>query len=65
MQTIEFEYVIDNGIITIPEKFKSMTTNGAKVQIFIKPVPLQKTDLFPFAGIDMSEYIFNREEANE
>jgi hypothetical protein len=65
MQTIEFEDVIDNGVITIPKEFKSITQNGTKVKIIIKPIPLRKTDLFPFAEVDMSGFVFKRDAINE
>ena len=74
MQLHEFYAVPENGIITIPEKYRNKMITRVKVILFDdKPIeseprqntPPRKSDLLLAPSLDTKGWKFSREEANE
>jgi hypothetical protein len=76
MQTIEFQSVVENDVIRIPEAYRGAFTSPIRVMIFSNDMPNPKihrrTKAKPFTPSDFSAlkldtrgWKFNREEANE
>ena len=72
MQTIEFDSYVENGVITVPLKYQKIITRLVKVIVSPKEeVPdtsynttVGKKNLYSL-DVDMSGFIFNRNEINE
>ncbi|GHV81648.1 hypothetical protein AGMMS49991_02060 [Spirochaetia bacterium] len=79
MQAIEFNSVITNGVIPIPEQYKGKIGNEVKVIAFPEHSPAQEGPViypprntgpiteanFQAVKIDTRNFVFNRDEANE
>jgi hypothetical protein len=65
MKTFAFQSVAKDGYIKIPEEYRNELTSTIKVFVVPQGRQRQKSDAFPYLGIDMSGYTFDREEANE
>jgi hypothetical protein len=67
MQAVEFESHVENGVITIPYKYRDSVADTVRVILLNSESP--KTDKKPkkiySIEIDMTGYKFNRDEANE
>jgi hypothetical protein len=65
MKTIEFMSTIQDGYIKIPDIYRNELSPDVKVILMTKKdEKKQKSDLFPYLGIDMSGFKFDRAEAN-
>ncbi len=70
MQAIEFETVSKDGIIKIPDSYQDFISKPLKV-ILLRADEPEKTspdkvdEFFDGINIDLSEYKFDRDEANE
>jgi hypothetical protein len=66
MQAIEFNATVENGVIPIPHQYKNSIADNVRVIVLSDPImeKSQKKKIHSI-GIDMTGYIFNREEANE
>ena len=76
MHSIQFETIVNDNIIIIPDKYKDSIRSGAKVKV-VTTVPIENTDNtktkakvlsandFTALQIDTLSFRFNREEANE
>jgi len=75
MQAIEFEYQLQNGLIQVPKHYQHWFQKPVKVillatdKIAKKPqtesINEEVKNFFENLQIDLSEYHFNRDEANE
>lgn len=74
MKTIRFSTKAKNGIITIPKKYQKFLSNPVKVTLQVEAKEKEKhmkstnTDIDMFFGkfqIDLRNYRFNRDDANE
>ena len=66
MQAVEFNAIVENGVIPIPRQHKKRVTDKVRVIVLSenhaeKP---KKKKIYSI-GIDMTGYKFNRDEANE
>jgi len=66
MQAVEFESIIDDGIIRIPDEIKNQVGKQVKVILLSKDtVKIQKkAKTFSAISIDTKGFVFDREEAN-
>ena len=72
MQAFEFQTTAQDGIIRIPDRFRSKMTPNIKV-IILSDENVSKTTRikepkkvsFPYFAVDTTGYVFDREEANE
>ena len=66
MKTVEFETVIDNGVIRIPDDVKEQIGKQVKVILFSNETvkPENKTKTFSAISINTRGFTFNRDEAN-
>ena len=70
MQAVEFEAIITNGVIPIPQQYRDTLSDKMEVivhaveNISQEPIKKKEKKLY-YIGIDMTGYKFNREEANE
>jgi 5-methylcytosine-specific restriction endonuclease McrBC regulatory subunit McrC len=67
MQAVEFESHVENGVITIPHKYRDSVADTVRVILLNNESPKmdKKSQKIYSLGIDMAGYKFNREEANE
>jgi hypothetical protein len=66
VRTYEFTAIAKDGYIEIPAKYKNDITAVVKVTVVTEETSRsRKSDLFPYLGIDMSGYKFDRQEVNE
>ena len=67
MESIAFETMIRNGIITIPEQYRERFPEPFRIIVHIEPLTeKQGTGIsFNAARISTKGFKFNREEANE
>jgi 5-methylcytosine-specific restriction endonuclease McrBC regulatory subunit McrC len=67
MQAVEFESRVENGVITIPHKYRDSVADTVRVILLNNESPKidKKSQKIYSLGIDMAGYKFNREEANE
>ena len=66
MQAVEFNAIIENGVIPIPNRFKKSVTDKVRV-IVLSETNMEKSKKKKIysVGINMKGYKFDREEANE
>ena len=78
MNTIQFETIVNNDVIQIPDRYRDKIRSGVKVKVFTavpddnafsynpkaKAGALSEND-FIALQIDTRSFKFNREEANE
>ena len=66
MQAVEFQAIVKNGVIPIPQKYKNNITDTVRV-IVLSETNVEKTKKKKIysIGINMKGYKFSREEANE
>ncbi|MCL2153775.1 MAG: hypothetical protein FWH57_12655 [Oscillospiraceae bacterium] len=76
MRTIQFETIVNDNIISIPDKYRGKIRSGAKVKV-LTVLPVENIDNpktkagalsvndFTALQIDTRGFKFNREEANE
>jgi hypothetical protein len=66
MQAVEFESIIDDGIIRIPDEIKSQVGKQVKVILLSKDTvkSQKKTKTFSAISINTKDFVFNRDEAN-
>ena len=65
MQAFEFQTTTQDGVIRIPDRFKSKITPNIKVIILSGEQEKPKKAPFPYFAVDTTGYVFDREEANE
>lgn len=66
MQAIEFNAIVENGVISIPPKYKKSVADKVRVIVLSETsVEKSKKKKIYSLGIDMKGHKFNREEANE
>jgi hypothetical protein len=68
MQAYEFTSTVKNGVIPIPELYRNKISSAVKVIVLsgTKPAHTDKRKKsFHYLGIDMTGFIFDREEAHE
>jgi hypothetical protein len=67
MLACEFQAIANNGFIKIPDEYKSFISRNLKVILLSEGTAGKKTNksFFPYFAVDTTNYVFNREEANE
>jgi len=68
MQAYEFDTVVKNGVINIPEKYLDKQLSSIRVIVLSKGddvLPVEKERKFSAIRLKTKEFTFNREEANE
>jgi hypothetical protein len=67
MQAVEFESHVENGVITIPHKYRDSVADKVRVILLNSESPKidKKSKKIYSLGIDMAGFKFDREEANE
>ena len=69
MQTVEFDAIVENGVIPIPQQYRDTFSDNVKVIVRTEEKAHQESikqkKKIHYIGIDMTGYKFNREEANE
>ena len=66
MQAYEFQTMVNDGFIKIPDEYNKIKNSKIKVIILTEEKPIKnKRSLFPNFTIDTTNYKFNRDEANE
>ena len=69
MQAVEFETFVENGVIPIPVEYRDSVAENVKVIVLNKDdngsKPVKKKSSFHCFDIDMTGFVFNRDEANE
>jgi hypothetical protein len=65
MQAIQFESIVDDGVIHIPDEYVEQVAGQVKVILLSEATSLRKTRK-PFAAISINTkgFKFNRDEAN-
>ena len=68
MMPYEFETAVRNGVIRIPVEYKNKVKG--KVRVILLPEDVDKNAeakqfSFPYFAVDTTNYVFDREEANE
>ena len=64
MRPFEFQTTVKDGYIKIPDEFRDENETTIKVFVVPQEMPRKKSDAFPYLGIDMNGYTFDRVEAN-
>jgi hypothetical protein len=69
MQAVEFKTTVKNGVITIPSQFINSIAANVRVILLSEQAetaaPVKQKKNLHYIGIEMKDYTFNREEANE
>ncbi|MCL2020049.1 MAG: hypothetical protein FWG70_09875 [Oscillospiraceae bacterium] len=66
MEAFEFQTIVKDGIIRVPEKFTKRLAKNIKVIILTeKEKTTADSPAFPYFAVDTDGYVFDREEANE
>ncbi|MBF0239727.1 MAG: hypothetical protein HQM12_18660 [SAR324 cluster bacterium] len=67
METIEFETIVQNGTIAIPEQYLNLFPETIRLLVHIEPLTKEEKMNTSFQAIRIStkEFKFNRDEANE
>jgi hypothetical protein len=68
MMPYEFETAVMDGIIRIPVEYKNKIKGKVKVILLSEDVEKNvaaKKFSFPYFAVDTTNYVFDREEANE
>ena len=68
MQAYEFDAVVKNGVINIPEKYLDKQLSFIRVILLTKSddvLPVKKEGKFSAMRLKTKGFTFNREEANE
>jgi len=61
MQAFEFQATARDGVIPIPDEY----VDGMPPIFRVIVMPVENEKEFPYFAIDTTNYIFDREEANE
>ena len=66
MQAVEFNAVVENGVIPIPHEYKNSIAEKVRVIVLseLNAEKPKKKKIYSI-GIDMTGFKFDREEANE
>ena len=68
MEAYEFDTVVKNGVINIPQKFLDKQLSAIRVIVLTKGddvLPIKKEGKFSAMRLKTKGFTFNREEANE
>ena len=65
MQTIEFNSVISDGVIPIPEKYRGSLSSSVRVIVMANDTAVPESKNFSAMKLKTKNFKFNREEANE
>ena len=66
MQAYEFQTISKDGIIKIPDEYQRIINTKVKVIVLAEEKPMfNKRNFFPDFTVDTTDYVFDREGANE
>ena len=68
MVSYEFETAVMDGVIHIPDEYKNKFRGKVKVVLMPEDVADNETGkkpAFPYFAVNTTDYVFDREEANE
>ena len=71
MQTVEFDSYVENGVIAIPAQYQNVISRSVRVIVLPKeeisngPQNTEKKKGLYSLAVDMTGFIFDREEINE